>query len=218
MWCRLPRASLSFLDHRRTLRFSPWGYGPATLLSSPSVSACCLGQSVCLLSRPDPSPGPACPALTLLVCLQGVSHSVCPHPPPPRRPCPVVPSQGPRPRPWPGTRGHPGLLLSPPHSPYVTARVVNTLCPSALYRACHRSIRTGLSALILPVVRPRDLSAAQASGLEAVLPSLCSPPGLPVSVWLRRWAPCIWAGVEGPSWACGLRPAPCSRCPSAGGP
>ena len=84
MWGRLPCTDLSFPDHRRVPRFSPWGYGPATLLSSPSNSAYCLGQSICLLSRPDPSPGPA----TLLGCLQGASHSVCPHPHPHVAPAP----------------------------------------------------------------------------------------------------------------------------------
>lgn len=159
--------------------FSPWGYGPATLLSSPSISAYCLGQSVCLLSRPDPSPGPA----TLLGCLQGASHSVCPHPPSPHCPCPMVPSQGPRTQ-APSPDRHQGSSWTAPVSPSlpcVTARVVNTLCPSALSRVFHRSTSTGLSALILPVVRPCDLSAVQAPGLEVVLPSLGSPPGLPIS-------------------------------------
>lgn len=120
-------------------------------------------------------------------------------PPSPRCPCPMVPSQGPRTQ-APSPDRHQGSSWTAPVSPslpYVTARVVNTLCPSALSRVFHRSISTGLSALILPVVRPCDLSAVQAPGLEVVLPSLGSPPGLPISLWLCRGALHIWAGVEG---------------------
>lgn len=145
--------------------FSPLLPSPPAALGSPSR----------LLSRPDPSPGPAHPAtharwLSPGHIVIGVSSPPIPH---------VAPA--PWSHPWPGTRRHPGLLLSPPHSPYDTAHVVNTLCPSAaalvpqssaLSRVCHRSTRTGLSALILPMLRPRDLSAVQTSGLEVVLPSL----------------------------------------------